>query len=69
VLYIYLNTSLHKQQNSEAWSLYEDDRRKTIATEMDALRQSARISKLGRTTAEFIRGKMDPQDNILVDMT
>ena len=31
---------------AEIWSLYEDDRRGISATEMDALRRSARISKL-----------------------
>jgi hypothetical protein len=54
---------------AKTWSLYEDDRRKTIATEMDALRRSARISKLDRTTAECIRGKMDAQDTILDGIT
>ena len=29
---------------AETWSLYEDDRRRINATDMDALRQSARIS-------------------------
>jgi len=33
---------------AETWSLYEDDRRRINATEMDALRRSARISKLDR---------------------
>jgi hypothetical protein len=32
---------------------------------MDAVRRSARISKLGRKTNEYIRGKMDAQDVIL----
>ena len=32
----------------ETWSLYEDDRRRINATEMDALRRSARIPKLDR---------------------
>jgi hypothetical protein len=31
---------------AETWNLYEDDRRRINATEMDALRRSARISKL-----------------------
>jgi hypothetical protein len=39
------------------------------ATEMDVLRQSARISKLDRKTNEYIRGKMDAQDMILDDIT
>ena len=53
----------------ETWSLYEDDRRRINATEMDALRQSARISKLDRKTDEYIRGKMDAHDMILDDIT
>jgi len=36
---------------------------------MDALRQSARISKLDIKTNEYIRGKMDAQDMILDDIT
>ena len=44
---------------------FEDDRRRINTTEMDALRQSARISKLDRKTNEYIRGKMDVQDMIL----
>jgi phosphate starvation-inducible protein PhoH len=36
---------------------------------MDALRRSARISKLDRKTNECIRGKMDAQDTILDDIT
>jgi hypothetical protein len=39
---------------AETWSLYENDRRRINATEMDALRQSARISKLDRKTNEYI---------------
>ena len=54
---------------AETWSLYEDDRRRINATEMDALRRSARISKLDRKTNEYIRGKMDAQDMILDDIT
>jgi hypothetical protein len=36
---------------------------------MDALRRSARISKLERKMNEYIRGKMDAQDMILNDIT
>ena len=36
---------------------------------MDALRRSARISKLNRKINEYIRGKMDAQDMILDDIT
>jgi len=54
---------------AETCSLYEDDRRRINATEMDALRRSARISKLDRKTNEYIRGKMDAQDMILDDIT
>jgi len=52
---------------SETWSLYEDDRRRINATEMDALRRSPRFSKLDRKTNVHIRGKMDAQDMILDD--
>jgi hypothetical protein len=54
---------------AETWSLYADDRRRISASEMDALRRSARISKLDRKTNEYIRGKMDAQDMILDDVT
>jgi len=54
---------------AETWSLYEDDRRRINATEMDVLRRSARICKLDRKTNEYIRGKMDAQDMILDDIT
>jgi hypothetical protein len=53
---------------AETWSLYEADRRRINATEMDAFRRSARIPKLDRKTNVYIRGKMDEQD-ILVDIT
>jgi hypothetical protein len=36
---------------------------------MDALRRSARISKLARKTNGYIRGEMDTQDKILEDIT
>jgi hypothetical protein len=52
---------------AETWSLYEDERRRINATVMDALRRSARISKLDRKTNEYIRGKMDAKDIILDD--
>jgi hypothetical protein len=54
---------------AETCSLHEDDRRRINVTEMDALRRSARISKLERKTNEYIRGKMDAQDMILGDIT
>ena len=54
---------------AETWSLYEDDRRRINATEMDALRRPARISKVDRKTNEYIRGKMDAQDMILDNIT
>ena len=54
---------------AETWSLYEEDRRRINATEMDLLRRSARISKLDRKTNEYIRGKMGAQDMILDDIT
>jgi hypothetical protein len=54
---------------AETWSLYEDDGRRINATEMDALRRSARISKLDRKTNEYIREKMDAPDTILDEIT
>jgi hypothetical protein len=36
---------------------------------MDALRRSARISKLDRKTNEYIRGKMDAKEIILDEIT
>jgi hypothetical protein len=36
---------------------------------MDALRRSARVTKLDRKMNEYIRGKMDAQDMILDDIT
>ena len=54
---------------AETWSLYEDDRRRINATEMDTLRQSARISKLDRKVNEYIREKMDVPDTILDEIT
>jgi hypothetical protein len=53
----------------ETCSLYGDDRKRINASEMDALRRSARISKLDRKSNEYIRGKMDAQDIILDDIT
>jgi hypothetical protein len=55
--------------SAETWNLYEDDWRRINATEMDALRQSARISKLDRKTNEYIREKMDAPDTILDEIT
>ena len=54
---------------AETWSLYEDDRRRINATEMDALRRSARTSKLDRKTKECIREKLNSQDTILDEIT
>jgi hypothetical protein len=50
---------------AEIWNLYEDERRRINATEVDALRRSARTSKLDRKPNEIIRGKIDAQDMIL----
>jgi len=49
--------------------IYEDDRRTINATEMDALRRSAGISKLDRRTNEYIREKMNAQGTILDEIT
>ena len=54
---------------AETWSLYEDDRRRINTAEMDALRRSARISKLDRKTKEYIREKMDAPDTIMNEIT
>ena len=53
----------------ETWSLYEDDRRRINATEVDTLRRSAGISKLDRQKNEYIGGKMSAQDAILGEIT
>jgi len=54
---------------AETLSLCEDDRRRINGTEMDALKRSARISKLDRKTNEYIREKMNKQDTILDEIT
>ena len=54
---------------AETWSLYEDDRKRMNGSEMDALRRSARISKLDRKTNGYIREKMDASDTILDEIT
>jgi ribonuclease HII len=54
---------------AEIWNLYEDDKWRINATEMDALRRSIRTSKLDRKPNEIIRGKMDAQDMILDEIT
>jgi hypothetical protein len=48
---------------------YSNFRQRINATEMDALRRSAMISKLDRKTNEYIRGKMEAQYMILDDIT
>jgi hypothetical protein len=42
---------------------FEEDTRRINATEMDALRRSARISKPDRKTNEYIRGKNGRERN------
>ena len=54
---------------AETSCLYEDERRRINGTEMDALRRSARISKLDRKTNEYIREQMDAQEIVLDDVT
>jgi hypothetical protein len=46
---------------AETWSVYEDDRRRINATEVDALRRSARISKLDKKTNDYITEKWTRQ--------
>jgi hypothetical protein len=48
---------------------YAKNSRRINEAEMDALRRSARISKLERKTNEYIRGEMDAQNMILDDIT
>ena len=50
-------------------SPFEDDGRRINPTEMDALRRSARISKLDRKTNKYIREKMNKQGTILDEIT
>ena len=45
------------------------DSRRINATEMDALRRSARISELDRKTNEYIREKIDVPDTVLDEIT
>jgi len=54
---------------AETWSLCQNERMRINATEMDALRRSARISKLDIKKNEYIRGKMDARGMILDDIT
>jgi len=54
---------------AETWILYEDDSRRINAAEIDALRRSARISKLDRKTNVYIREKMDAPETILDEIT
>ena len=54
---------------AETCGLYEDDRRRINGTEMDVLRGSARISKLGRKTNEYTGEKMNKPDTILDGIT
>ena len=44
---------------SETWSLCEVDRRTINGTEMDVVRRSARVSKLGRKTNGGVRENMN----------
>ena len=69
-LYIY-NNMIKSVLNygAETWSFYEDDMRRIDAAEKDALRRSARISKLNRKTNEYIREKMNKQNTILDEIT
>jgi hypothetical protein len=53
---------------AETWSLYEDNRRRINAPELDALRRSARIFKLDRKTNDILE-KMDAPDTILDEIT
>jgi hypothetical protein len=53
----------------ETWSLCKDGIWRINGNEMNALRRSARISKLDRKTNEYIREKMKAQDTILDEIT
>jgi hypothetical protein len=43
---------------AETWSLYEDDRKRINAAEMDVLRRSARISKLDRKQMSILEEEL-----------
>jgi len=45
---------------AETWSLYEVDRRRINATEMDALRRSAKISKLDKVKVKVKQYRYRP---------
>jgi hypothetical protein len=65
--YVWIFIWLVNSEILKDWNLYEDDMRRINTIEMDALRWSAKISKLDRKTNEYMRGKMDVQDTILDD--
>ena len=52
---------------AETWSLYADGRKRMDGTERDALRRSARISRLDRKMNECIREEMNAPDTILYE--
>ena len=54
---------------AEIWSLCDCDRSRINGTELDALRRSARISKLNKKINECIREKMNAPDMILYEIT
>ena len=54
---------------AETWSSYVDDNRRINATVMDALRRSARISKLDTKTNVYIRENINKKDTILNEIT
>jgi hypothetical protein len=53
---------------AETWTIKQKHRRKLLATEMDYLRRSARISRMDRIRNETIRTKMGMQKDILQEI-
>jgi len=49
---------------AETWSLYEDNRGRINATEMDTLRRSARISKLDEAKVKQSRYKPEEAQRV-----
>ena len=53
---------------AETWRLTENNKRKLLAVEMDAIRRSARTSRLDRVRNETIRDKMGRQKTIVEEI-
>lgn len=53
---------------SEVWRITENNKKKIISTEMDALRRSARISRRERKTNEYVKEQMGVEGNVMEDV-